>query len=343
MSRAEALQPQAGDYSSRSGELREGAYADALDIGFALAEQAGLELGQARFALGIVLATQHLLQPVISDLNFAASPLLEVTGGEPDNPHRKIDAVGGRLMDLSVANRAAWLEQGSRLFVEERKAWQEAGIAVDSGMLQEEKVDPYYIIQDPCDETSGLTKEQYFQTTAVTVTDHRFKFIASAWASLVDGTVFVVEKNSPHLYLLDSGSDILTEVSLPDRSVYQSGSLRIATLERRIPDLLRQGFLQLASEVTLQTFGGFAAMQLVLGNLDVMIDPLTGQPWYEAVHWGWPLHQAGYYVRNDRGDSLDFGQTVRQSLESVDQPRVKLIIAGSQAQGEVFMSRTALR
>lgn len=311
---------------------------NALETGFELANDADLTTDQARFSLGIVLAIKHVLDPIIRDSRLAQSSIIKTIGGDQGNPHRAIDMVGSMLMDKGLASYAPWLG-GGKLFVEERKTWQPLRKPIDTDMLHTDHPAPYNIILDPCDGTSHVTDGNPYLATAVTVLNPKNQFIASCLASLVTKAVIVVDKKTPHLYNYTPEFRFLGETPIPQPGTKARFPTRIATLDRRVPELIESGILRPSDTVTLRTFGGHAAIALVLGQVDLLIDPIKGQPLYEAIHWGWPLSQVGYWVSNGSGETINFPSMVGESQESGRMPRVPIIIAKNEAIGRSFLDR----
>ena len=51
---------------------------------------------------------------------------------------------------------------------------------------------------------------------------------------------------------------------------------------------------------------------MLRGRIDVFLDPFKGQPWYEAVLWGWMAKECGLVVSDGKGGEIDFAQILRE-------------------------------
>jgi hypothetical protein len=58
-----------------------------------------------------------------------------------------------------------------------------------------------------------------------------------------------------------------------------------------------------------------------------MIDPLKGQPWYEAIMWGVIAEKAGLTVTDEAGNKIMFNEIITRAYTNPDQPRMKLVIS----------------
>jgi len=78
---------------------------------------------------------------------------------------------------------------------------------------------------------------------------------------------------------------------------------------------------------SLPSFEGYALLAMIRGQVDVMLDPFKGQPWYEACLWGGVAQKAGFCVTNLEGKDLDISQIIKFARAGESQPRVPIVIS----------------
>lgn len=266
-------------------ELRE-SYDGAISRAKSITEKQNLKTAEGKLALTFLLATGNLLKT-------AGSNLQEVTGGQNLNPERKIDLVGGEISDILIKE---FLEinpekTGLSVYVEERKKWEEH--TAEAWPFRPEN--PGKILIDPCDETSS----DLYKTVGISIFDKDYNFLAGGIAGVSDETTVFIEGDRVDFVGFDGGKNSLKNPlqvfapQVPDR-------LKIAALGRRFEDeRMRKMVRELSPEgvIILPTFGGYGLLAMLRGEIDIMLDPFKGQPWYEAAQWVNLARKLGFTVR----------------------------------------------
>ncbi|OGY18489.1 MAG: hypothetical protein A2900_03490 [Candidatus Chisholmbacteria bacterium RIFCSPLOWO2_01_FULL_50_28] len=250
------------------------------------------------------------------------SGVLEKTGGPSYNPAREIDAVGNKVIH-SIMRR---IQVPALVYIEEEERW----LSFNSEMPGI----PVTIAVDPLDETGPIRIGLRVQTAAVTIANQRGEFVAGTIASLVDDEICLIEDNEAHLLSFYESSpefaqrSPLQELVINPPPFRDIEKARIATLPRRMDQLRRIPAFQNLD--WLPTFGGYGLLGVIRGDIDVMLDPLKGQPWYEAVEWGSMAEKAGLIVSDAEGNSIDFQNIMLRAMHGEKLERVKIVISRDQ-------------
>lgn len=277
-----------------------------------------------KIALWYALSLAQILRPDLRrPTSLTHSGVLEETGGPRHNPTRAIDTVGGNLMRQIMAQ----VRQPALVYIEEQRRW----IAFHREVPGEE----VRITVDPLDETGPIKVGLRVQTAAATITDQDGEFLSAAVTSLVDEELVLIEDNQLyHLSFneqaLSGGMPVLQRLPQTPRERRDLQKARIATLPRRME--LLQGTPLFAGRFApdLPTFGGYALLAMIRGDIDIMLDPFKGQPWYEAVHWGNMAERAGFIVSHPDGARIDFPGILRTAIRGQDPGRVRMVITTHQ-------------
>jgi len=264
-----------------------------------------------------------ILRPELrSPTPLRQSGLLEKTGGPEYNPTREIDTIGNKVIH-SIMRR---IYMPALVYIEEEKRW----LAFNS----EIPGIPVSIAVDPLDETGPIRIGLRVQTTAATIANQHGEFVAGTIASLVDDEIVLIEDGEVHLMCFDenatdfSKNSPLKKLAVNPPAVRDIHRARIATLPRRMEQLRR--FPAFRNLDYLPTFGGYGLLEMIRGDIDVMLDPLKGQPWYEAVHWGPMAEQAGMVVSYPDGNRIDFQSILLRAMQGEQVARVKIVISRDQ-------------
>ena len=281
------------------------------------------------YCLWYALAQSAILRPLLSSPEaLKKSGLTKGDWGSDYNPSLNIDIIGGLIASHIFSSRPG----PTSLFVEENKRWDKYG-SRDLG-------ERWIVMVDPLDETSGIKNDMKTQTTGMLVTDTNGEFLAGAVSSLVDNTILLVEKDGAVLINFDMKRQKVTTEKITRSNKKSLADFRVATLGRRFTKseqpLNKTQFSKNKQEPDLDSFGGYGLLSMIknghYGYIDAMIDPLMGQPWYEAVIWGYIAREMGLSVIGKDGMEIDFGSIILKAWEESDEikdwkKRVPIIIS----------------
>lgn len=150
---------------------------------------------------------------------------------------------------------------------------------------------------------------------------------------MVDKDLVLIEGGRAKVLDFDDQKLELFEPQLLAREQLNINNARIATLGRRINLLKDTELFKKRSCPDLLTFGGYGLLCLMRGQVDVLLDPFKGQPWYEAVLWGWMAQEAGLVVSSEKGEPINFSQILENAYQChlwgkvKNLPRVKMVIS----------------
>lgn len=276
------------------------------------------EWGQAALWYATTQAT--ILRPDLrGPTPLRHSGMLEKTGGPDHNPTRAIDTVGSTVMQRIMGS----ISTPALVYIEEEKRW----LPFNRGSPGI----PVSITVDPLDETGPIRIGLRVQATAVTFADRFGEFIAGTIASLVDDELVLIEDGrvmTMRFYETSRGSTRRSTIEPLARAAPEFRSVenaRIATLPRRMHELQRLPMFR--DREYLPTFGGYGLLEMIRGNIDIMLDPFKGQPWYEAVHWGPMAERAGLVVSDPLGMGIDFSNILSRAMHAEEVGRVKMVIS----------------
>lgn len=134
----------------------------------------------------------------------------------------------------------------------------------------------------------------------------------------------LVNLRGPEMIVVDQLSQLATKFDW--KKQLHKKRLKIAILPRRLAELTsiqQESFRENFNH--LDTFGGFALLNLLEGKADAMIDPVKGQPWYEAVIWGMLAERLGLIVTDVLGQKINFSDILTASTAGLEVPRVQMM------------------
>ncbi len=220
----------------------------------------------------------------------------DIGGGEPSNPHREIDKVGGELINLI----AGMLNFPVQLHVEEDHKW----LSVNDGKGD----DPIFMLVDPIDGTNSKGR----QTTGIIIADKNFRLLAGAVASLVDPRVALFENGKVRMWDFDHESLTLKEHQPKQERKDKPPFLRLATLSGRLEKLSATRLFQTMGRPSLLSVGGYGLLEMLDGKIDAILDPFKGQKWEEVCIWQNLLKSIGMPVTYPDGAKIDFPVILRR-------------------------------
>lgn len=278
-----------------------------------------------------LLSAASILRKRIADTDsLLRDGLLQNTGGEAYNPHRAIDAINGELVDRILAQSDLTTVL---LHIEERDQWERVKWQDNS----EQAIPPHarVIMVDPIDGTSELLIGEACQTTGIVIYDGQGNFLAGGVISLTDDRVLLVEatqtEQTPEKTIVYRASQ---EYVMPKTKEVDVAKLRVGTIIRRMPELSQTPLFQKRLEPEHPNLGGSAVLRLISGEVDTLIDPYKGQPWYEAAVWG-TLAQAckpyGIIVTGPTGEPIDFWEIIKANILEGKADRIPMVTSTSQA------------
>jgi hypothetical protein len=296
-----------------------------------LAEHSGLETDQGKFALAVLLHTHLMLEPILPDkTGLKEAGFFDVTGGPEHSRHIKIDEYGKRALEFQ-AQRFPF-SSGASIRVEETQRW----TTPPNGQPPEN-----YVVMDPLDESSSAhDSKKPMQSAGIIITDRDGHLLIGGIANLVGKEIILIEKGRLHIFAIPDTpvmphAIVLKEINLKDIPQFKrssDGKIHYAMLGRRIEGIGKKMFYH-ESALVLDMFGGYGIHKLLDGTIDALVDPIKGQPWYEAVIWGWIAREMGYAVIGMDGKSIDFQALLLRNNRGSDPKnpedleRVKIIIA----------------
>lgn len=271
----------------------------------------------SKTCLWYCLAQAKILRPLLRDPTLLlVSGLCEKDSGPDYNPHREIDMIGGDLIVEVIRQTGVPAD----VFIEER------------GWVRPTGVSEQIIIVDPLDQTSSIENGVRDQATGIVFADKDGNFLAGGISSLVDNEMVLIEENNVRLLSFDGDHNQLLAIPLPFRVERDITRARIATLTRRMKErMLETPLFKKRFFPDLPTFGGYGVLCMLRGQIDVLIDPFVGQPWYEACLWGNIAEKFGLIVTGQRGKKIDFPSILKSALLGKEMERVKIAISTHQA------------
>lgn len=274
------------------------------------------ETAAGKICLQFGLSQNLLLRQLLADpATLLGSDLMtEIPGGEDYNPCRRIDKIGGKAATKICQESGMAMD----IFIEEPKRWQQTSLG---------NQDLNLVVVDPCDGTEEILVGKLIQTAGMIVADQKCNFLAGVAASLVDENLLLVEKNKARLFSFD-GVHLRQQDFPRERLPVSVDEALIAILERRVNKASLQKNQDLFGiyryGIDFPSFGGGVLLKMLQGEIDVALDPFKGQPWYEAVLWGWMGEKSGLVVTNEKGERIDFQQVLGKAYQVRNQKRVKM-------------------
>lgn len=270
---------------------------------------------EGKYALTYLLAAQRVISPALTDITLTNTDLLTPTGGPEYNPHRSIDEIGGEIArKLAEQTRDIpkfWIH------LEESGKWERAHPNGDMPKDGER-----FAVIDPLDMTHSLTKGEALQTTGIALFDKSGKPIAVGVASLVDPSFAFVE--------IPSGITVTAAQLPPAREIPIHTPIAIGALTRRMYDIKSLPlFTDNQGERTVNCSSGYAILQMQKGDLDTIVDPIKGTPWYELAIWGTAAEVLGYRMSDKDGNPIDLSATMRRVIDHLedDTYRIPFVIS----------------
>lgn len=272
---------------------------------------------EAGAILHYLLAQSIMLRPVVNHPQIKHSEFLNETGGgAKHNREKKIDVIGGEIGKRIL--RESGIE-GVRVHVEEHHQWETP--ENDEGL---EPLGPgirRFVLIDPLDETNKVGTKEKGETTGIAIFDADKKFVAGGIASLSRGEkdVLLIDGGSVIRLEFDENNDELRnhpQVTLFERAKDNISRLRtrIAYLDQRAHEIEESRLKKLVSRGrSWRGFGGWGILALHRGELDVMMDPIKGQKWYELLIWG-PIAEASFWTTDQKGRWIDYESVLHRVL-----------------------------
>lgn len=272
-----------------------------------------------RACLWFCLAQAKILRPILREPSLLLnSSLIQETGGPEYNPTRQIDTIGGDLIIEISRHQDFLFNYPLDIFIEER-GWQR--------LNQENEGSPLIIIVDPLDGTEAIKDGFRDQAIGIGIFTEEGAFLAGGICSLVDNEMLLIEENNIRVLSFDERGNRLLEVSKPEISKRELDKARIATLTRRMgEEMLATPLFAGRFFPDLPTFGGYGVLSMIRGQIEVMLDPFKGQPFYEACLWGVLAEKAGMVVTDLEGEKIDFPSVLKNARGGKGE-RVKIIIS----------------
>lgn len=271
---------------------------------------------EGTLVLSFLFANRDLMKPALKDGVQGNTNLITPTGGHDYNPHRTIDAVGEAIFS-SVAERTRNLPE-LMVHTEEHEMWEPAGI----GNASIEDADRFAII-DPLDMTHSLTKGDRIQTSGIAIYNRAGQLKALGVVSLVDDGMLFIEhsdtKKEPTIHFYET--NVMTDTS--------DEIIRIGTLTRRMYDLRSLPLFSHEGIWKLDCTSGYALLRLMNNDLDTIVDPVKGFPWYEFAIWGTAAQTLGYPVTDGKGNPIDTAAMIRYVIKNnpTDSYRIPFVMS----------------
>jgi fructose-1,6-bisphosphatase/inositol monophosphatase family enzyme len=258
---------------------------------------------EGKFVATYLLATRGLLHPVLDDLQKIGPDFLLPIGGQEYNPERSIDEVGTIVVEQLAAENTdipgLWIRS------EESAKWQNA--KEEDGEVREGK---RFAVIDPLDMTSSIQKKDRVQTTGIAIYDRNGEIQAIGIASLVDHGFLLLENENGTVRVFKADAQHQHEANDTPRP------LRIATLTRRMHKMRQLPlFTEHEGIWAMDCTSGYSILGLAEGNIDAVIDPFKGNPWYEVAIWIQAAKQLGFSVSDKDGNPLDIAAGIRRMIE----------------------------
>lgn len=253
---------------------------------------------EGKFVLTYLFAARNVLQPALNDLRSISSDLMRPIGGPEYNPERSIDEVGTAVaFTLAEHTRDIphfWIR------IEESGKWERAGNGAP--ITEGER----FAVIDPLDMTSSIPKDSRTQTTGIAIYDKAGTLLTAGIMSLVDDGFVFIEKQGDTYTVVPKNSHA------KHNNQPNNESLRASTLTRRMHALRDTPlFTDPNTDWKLKCTSGYAVLSLIQGNIDTIVDPFKGNPWYENVIWYAIAQTLGYSVTDKEGKPLNFAKTMQ--------------------------------
>ncbi len=266
------------------------------------------------FALTYLLANRNLLKPVLADLSTVSPDLLQPIGGAPHNPERTIDGIGSAI--ALVLSQKSDKIPGLFMRTEESADWESLSpnpVPIDEGER--------FAIIDPLDMTSAIMRGNRVQTTGIAIYDRQGDLKTLGIMSLVDDGFIFIENVDGELFIYTPPMRSHATAEQP---------LRVAAKTRRMYTL-KDSPLLTSHDWTLDCDSGYATLALTQGNIDTIVDPYKGSPWYEVVIWAKAAQILGYPVTDKDGNTIDFTKIMRRVIarHEGDTYRIPFVISRS--------------
>lgn len=270
---------------------------------------------EGKFILTYLFATRNLLRPTLIDPAMPNSDMMRPIGGYAYNPERTIDKVGTTVA-MYLAEQTADIPH---LFIrtEEGIQWERVGNN-EKPVNEGER----FAIIDPLDESSGITSGHRVQSTGIAIYDRNGKLITLGIISLVDDSMMFAEYADDELRIYPHTSEKPPED--PNQPI------RVATLTRRMHALKNLPlFTTEHATWSMPSIGGYAVLSMLKNEVDVILDPLKGNPWIEYCLWGPAAEEFGFTVSDPKGNPIDRAAIVRSAIEknSSNAERIPFIIS----------------
>lgn len=256
---------------------------------------------EGKFAATYLLAARNLLKPVLSDLQTIGPDFLLPIGGAEYNPERSIDEIGTIIAEQLAAQTHdipdLWIRS------EESARWQNTG--EDGQSVQDGN---RFAIIDPLDMTSSIQKKDRVQTTGIAVYDREGTIKSVGIASLVDQGFVFLENDNGVIRQFPAHNEHTAEPA--------PSPLRVATLTRRMHQIRQLPLFTEGHAIwSLDCTSGFSILKLLEGQIDTVLDPFKGNPWYETVIWVQAAQQLGLTVSDKNGNPVDLSAAVRRMIQ----------------------------
>lgn len=255
---------------------------------------------EGKFAVTYLLATRNLLKPVLNDLQTIGPDFLLPIGGAEYNPERSIDEIGAIIAERLAAQTHdipdLWIRS------EESARWQNMS---DEGQTVQ---DGYrFAIIDPMDMTSSIQKKDRVQSTGIAIYDREGILKSVGIVSLVDDGFIFLENDNGVVRQFPAHNEHIAEPS--------PSPLRVATLTRRMHQIRQLPlFTDQRAIWSLDCVSGYSILKLLEGQVDTVLDPFKGNPWYETVIWVQAAQQLGFTVSDREGNPIDLSSAVRRMI-----------------------------
>ncbi len=255
---------------------------------------------EGAFALSYLVSVRNVLKPAFDDITNIPQELLQIVGGNTYNPECMIDVIGDDIATL-LANQ---IKNLPHLWIrtEEGAAWENP-----KGDDTELSQGRYFAVIDPLDETGAISKGKRFQTSAIAIYSREGTLLTLGIVSLVDEKIMFFEH--PDTVISPS-----TPSHTPDHND-ASQPIRIATMTRRMHALRDLPLFQKEGAWSMDTIGGYGLLAMNQGEIDAMIDPVKGNPWFEYLLWGPAAEKMGFTVTDPEGNPIDAKAIMKTALE----------------------------
>jgi fructose-1,6-bisphosphatase/inositol monophosphatase family enzyme len=278
---------------------------------------------EGRIALLFALVQAKLVRPILREPSlYLQSSLANISGGPVENPSRQIDLLGGEI----IGSIFLALNKRVHAFVEET-GWHQLN---DNNTER-----PIYVLADPFDGTTASVAGLKVQAAGMIVGDEEGRIVAGTVASLVDNELLLVDHGRVHLISFEEGSGKLTGLNMAISGKSDISLANIAVLENQAREVMALPVFQRSPFPKLSTFGGYGLLTMLRGQTDLMLDPIIGQPWYEACLWGGIAEKCGLVVTDSQGQEIDFPGIVKGAYFGRCRGRkmknIKLVISSNEA------------